>query len=199
MVAFICCALMTSLFVFHSSHKQSLTILADGQGTLFPYAREIKSFELVSAENKKFTQKDLLHHWSLVFFGFTHCSTICPVTLGMLGKSYDQLHAIYPNLQVVFISLDPLRDNVGALSHFTHTYHRDFIGVSGKIQEIRKLQSQLGIFSAQDPMSSNDNYQLQHSSSILLFNPEGKWAGMFKYGMTAEQFSTAFTESMQHV
>jgi len=198
LVMFICGALMTSLFVFHLTHKQTPTIIEDGNSTVFPLARDIKPFELVATNEEKFTQKNFLGHWSLVFFGFTHCASICPASLDMLGKAYNELHTAYPNLQVVLISLDPWRDNLTALAKFTHTFHPAFIGATGKIQEIRKLQSQLGVFSSEED-KQNDNYQIQHSPSILLINPQGKWAAIFKFGMTPSEFTHAFKESMRYV
>ena len=113
----------------------------------------------------------------------------------MLGRAYQKLYATYPNLQVVLISLDPERDNLQTLSTYTHSFNKNFIGATGQIQELRKLQSQLGIFSERDTTSSN--YQLQHTSSILLINPQGKWAGLFKFGMNPEQFTQAFTEAIK--
>jgi protein SCO1/2 len=194
LVAFICCALMASLFVYHASHKQTLTVLADGNATIFPVARDIKPFEFYSSSNRKFTQQDLMNHWTVIFFGFTHCASVCPVTLDMLSQTYKNLSASHPNLQVVLISLDPARDTPDAVSEYARRFNPNFIGVTGKIQAIRKLQSQFGIFSARDDATPGENYQIQHSSSILLINPQGKWAGMFKSGITPAQFISAFDE-----
>jgi protein SCO1/2 len=196
-IVFICAALITSLFVFHMRHKQTLTVLANGQVTLFPVARDVNSFELLTTENRKFTQKDLLNHWTLIFFGFSHCQTVCPVTFDMLAHAYTPLHLTYPRLQVVFVSLDPERDTLVTLAKYTHSFNPEFIGTSGSIQNIRKLQSQLGIYSAGDEASTDSNYQIEHSSSILLINPNAKWVGIFKYGMSPAQFTAAFNESMK--
>lgn len=195
-VVFIAAAIMTSLFVFHMSQKPKQSMLAEGEGTLFPVARDIKAFEL-SAGNKAFTQKDFLNHWTLLFFGFTHCNSVCPTTLEMLNRVYIKLQDTYPNLQVVLISLDPDRDSPEKLTQYTHSFNPKFIGVTGKIQNLRKLQSQLGIYSARENESEN-NYQLQHTASILLINPQGKWAGLFRYGMNPDQFASAFEKSMQY-
>jgi protein SCO1/2 len=178
-------------------HKQTLTVLADGQVTLFPIARDVTPFELLTTENKKFTQKDFVNHWTLIFFGFSHCKTVCPVTFDMLAHAYAKLHLAYPDLQVVFVSLDPERDTLTTLSQYTHSFNPAFIGTSGSIQNVRKLQSQLGIYSARDETSPENNYQIEHSSSILLINPKGKWASIFKYGMNTKQFIAAFEESMK--
>ncbi|OGT36895.1 MAG: hypothetical protein A3F11_08940 [Gammaproteobacteria bacterium RIFCSPHIGHO2_12_FULL_37_14] len=195
LIVFFCSALITSLFVYHLRHPSSPTTLPDDTGLIFPIARDIKPFKLTTADNHAFTEQGFRHHWTLLFFGFTHCSTICPTTLDMLKSAYIKLQPIYPDLQVVLISLDPSRDNANTLLAYTRSFHPDFIGATGQIQEIRKLQSQLGIFSTQD--NSDTSYQIQHTASILLINPQGKWAGLFKSGMNPEQFSKAFVESIR--
>lgn len=195
-VVFICAAIITSLFLFHMRNKPVQMTLSQDAGTIFPVARDIKSFELVSADNKPFTQKNFLNHWTLLFFGFTHCSNVCPTTLDMLNRVYSKVHTTYPDLQIVLVSLDPERDSMETLANYTKGFNPDFIGVSGKIQELRKLQSQLGIFSAREASTSESNYQIQHSSSILLINPQGKWAAIYKYGMNPEQFADALKVSV---
>ena len=188
---------MTSLFVFHLRNKHELTVLADGNATIFPIARDVKHFKLASTNGPEFSQKDLMGHWTIAFFGFTHCSTVCPTTLNLFANVYDKLHATYPNMQVVFISLDPERDAIDKLGSYVHAYNANFIGAAGKIEDIRILQSEFGIFSAREEASNNGDYQLQHTPSILLINPEGQWAGLFKSTISAEQFMAAFTASVQ--
>jgi protein SCO1/2 len=204
LVVFICAAIITSLFVFHSRNKQSVqSLLSPEVGIIFPVARDIKPFKLESANQQLFSQQNLLHHWTLLFFGFTHCSNVCPTTLEMINRVYHQLQPDYPNLQVVLISVDPERDTPESLASYTQAFNPKFMGVTGKIQELRKLQSQLGIYSAREPQSSdstdgnnNSNYQIQHTSSILLINPQGKWAGLFKYGLNPDQFVQGFRGSV---
>lgn len=194
-VVFISAAIMTSLFIFHLRHPAEKAAISPDEGLLFSVAREIKPFDLLSADQQKFSQQNFLHHWTLLFFGFTHCASICPTTLDLMSRAYGELHEKYPSLQVVLISLDPDRDTPEKLSKYTHSFHPDFIGVTGKIQDIRKLQSQLGIFSAREDSSSN--YQIQHTPSIMLINPEGKWAGVYKNGMNPKQLASAFESSMK--
>ncbi len=196
-VVFICAAIITSLFIFHS-HKVSIQpVLSPDIGVLFPVPREIKSFDLITSDKTPFKQKNLYQHWTLLFFGFTHCASACPTTLDMMNRAYTKLQATYPNLQVVFISLDPDRDTPESLKAYTQLFNSNFIGVTGKIQELRKLQSQLGIYSDRDNSSSTNDYQLQHTSSILLINPQGQWAGLFKFGLKPEQLARGFEDSIK--
>lgn len=209
-LAFVCAAIMMSVVIFHLTHKSDTSQAASNNSLLFPTGRDIKEFSLVTSSEKIFTQNDLRNHWTLMFFGFTHCPNICPTTLGMLSKAYEQLHGVYPDLQVVLVSLDPERDSTTALAKYTANFHPDIIGVSGKMQELRKLQSQLGIYSERtedvaknrrpgenrDPVS---NYSLQHTTSILLINPKGKWVGMFKFGMSPSTFVAEFNANMKQL
>lgn len=196
-VVFVCAAIMSSLFIFHLRQAPVQTTLNNDYGLIFPVTREIKPFDLVSSDEKKFGIQDLYGHWTLMFFGFTHCSQICPDTLGVIGKAYPKLHAAIPNLQVVLISVDPARDTPDSLKQYTKTFNPDFLAATGKINEVRKLQSQLGIFAELDNTTTGTDYQIQHTPSILLINPKGQWAGLFKYGLTPAQFSQAVTDSMQ--
>lgn len=194
-VVFICAALMASLFIYHSSQK-SAQPLSPEIGMIFPVPKDIKSFELVTMNNQKFTQKNFHDHWTLLFFGFTHCSSVCPTTLGIMERVYSQLHDKHPNLSVVLVSVDPDRDTPESLAKYLQTYNSEFIGVTGKIQDIRKLQSQLGIYSARDTSSSSSDYQIQHTSSIMLINPQGKWTGLFKYGLKPDDLAKGIVTGM---
>lgn len=193
-VIFVSAALITSLFVFNLSHRPKQVLAAD-QGIIFPEPRDVNSFDLMTTEGKPFTQKDLYQHWTLVFFGFTHCSQICPASLDVLKRAYVSLKQTHPDLQVVFISLDPSRDNPATLSKYVSSFNKEFIGVSGKIDTLRKLQSQFGVYSERDDSASDSNYQLMHSGNIFLINPRGKWAAMFNAGLKPQELVSA----VQHV
>lgn len=195
LVVFTCVAIMTSLFIFHLQHKPKPLQLSSDHGTLFPVPRDLKAFELITGD-KKFSQKDFNGHWTLLFFGFTHCSNVCPATLDMMNRAYTTLHEQIPNLQVVLVSLDPERDTADKLASYTRSFNPDFIGVTGEIKDIRKLQSQLGVYSARDASTTDDNYQIEHTSSIMLINPQGKWAGLFRFGIKPDEFAKVVKESV---
>lgn len=189
-VVFICAALMTSLFVYHASQKTARTALPPEAGTLFQVPRDIKPFTFTESGQKTFSNKGFYQHWTLLFFGFTHCQSICPTTLDSLKAVYSPLKKQFPALQVVLVSVDPLRDTGDTVMHYAQGYHPDFIGLTGKLQDVRKLQSQLGIYAERDNTNTS-NYQIQHTSSILLINPQGKWAGTFRFGLPADTLKQA--------
>jgi protein SCO1 len=189
-LVFICAAIMTSVFVYHMNHKAPGIISSEQNSVVFAAARDIKPVELFTANHEKLPKTFFFHHWTLVFFGFTHCSSICPTTLDKLNRVYTELQPTHPALQVLFISLDPERDTPQSIQQYVNSYNSHFIGATGSLQELRKLQSQLGIFSLRDNTSANKkDYQLQHTTSILLIDPEGKWAGMFNSDASLTELS----------
>jgi protein SCO1/2 len=196
-VLFVCAAIVSSLFIFHLRNQPQSSAANADEAFIFPESRDIKPFKLMTANNQVFSQDTFRNHWTLVFFGFTHCAMICPTTLGMIGKTYANLQQQYPNLQVVMVSLDPERDTPEIVKHYAESYNPAFIGVTGKIDELRKLQSQMGIYSAKSETAADGTYQIQHTSSIMLVNPEGKWAGMFKFGLSPAEFERLFLENVK--
>lgn len=194
-IVFLCGAIITSLFVYHINHAPRTSGINDDNRLIFPISHDVNPFELIASDGNHFTQNNFRNHWTLVFFGFTHCASICPTTLDMIAKSYPRLMERIPNLQVVLVSLDPERDTPDQLGLYVKSFNKAFIGISGKIQEVRKFQSQFGVYSARD--NAAGNYQLQHTASIMLVSPQGKWAGMFRFGMNPVQFTQAITDSVQ--
>lgn len=197
LLAFIGFSSMASLFIYHATAQTPQHLITTENSTLFPVGRDIKSFTLETTSQTKFTEKNLLAHWTLLMFGFTHCTKVCPTNMTMMNRVYEKLHNAYPNLQIVLITVDPKRDDAKTMTSYTQSFHPDFIGVTGKIQDLRKLQSQLGIYVGTDAESNSDNYQIDHSPSILLINPRGQLVGLFKYGQSPETFSQTFLDSMQ--
>lgn len=150
------------------------------QGTIFATALAIHPFQLVDGNNRTFTNKNLEHRWSLLFFGFTHCPMICPTTLSKLNKMFEILEEIDANRlpQVVFISVDPKRDSPKAIKKYVKSFNKNFIGATGNPKNLNQLTKNLGIMYAKVQKSGEKNYEINHSGMILVINPKGKWAGI---------------------
>lgn len=198
LLVFLCAAIMTSVFVYRATHQNAAKQeLANNAGLVFPAPRDLKEFNLVQANGESFTLANLRNHWSLVFFGFTHCAEVCPTTLNLLQHVYEPLKKTAPGLQVVFVSLDPERDGKQTLSNYMNTYNHEFIGTSGKIEDLRKLQGQMGVYAQKKMNANGKDYQIQHTSSIMLVNPKGQWVGFINYGTKPNDFINAVEQVTQ--
>ncbi len=186
-IVFFCAALLSSLFVYRHAHPQQASLTTNDM-TVFGVPREITPFNLHTTDNTPFSKQQLRHHWTLLFFGFTHCTTICPATLQLLQQVYEPLHTLYPNLQIVFISLDPTRDTAETLRTYLRAYHQDVIGVTGELAAVRRLQAQLHIYAARVNENAGHAYQLMHSPTLLLINPNAQWAGTLHADLQPKSF-----------
>ncbi|HHH42852.1 MAG TPA: SCO family protein [Gammaproteobacteria bacterium] len=152
------------------------------QGTLLPDAKIIADFQLTDQNGKPFTRKNLMGKWSFTFFGYTHCPDVCPTSLSMLAqvmKKLEQDKTPGAKPQVVFFSVDPERDTPEVLAQYLPYFNPDFIGVTGDPQQILRLTRQLGILYGKSPGESADDYLVDHSASILLFDPDGNFRALF--------------------
>lgn len=154
----------------------------------------INNFELIDNHNHSFTKDNLKNHWTLLFFGFTHCSLICPVTLSALNQMYELLQKTIPNQylpQVVFISVDPERDTIERLNQYITSFNTHFIGASTTMEKTVALEKELHITATvvQSNDSNGTQYTINHSTAILLINPSAKIQAYFSYPPEPKQMA----------
>jgi protein SCO1/2 len=152
------------------------------QATLLPAPKPVADFQLTDQAGRPFSLDNLKGRWTLAFFGYTHCPDVCPTSMAMLAQVQRKL-AKDPNAgelpQVVFFSVDPERDTPELLASFVPYFHDSFIGVTGDANEILKLTRQLGIIYGKVEGSGGDDYLVDHSAAIILFDPEGRFRALF--------------------
>jgi protein SCO1 len=153
-------------------------------GTLLESPRDIKPFSLTGIDRKPYTNASLQGSWTMMFFGFTRCGSICPTTMAELGKMYRILEAKgvknLPN--VVMISIDPERDSLNKLSHYVKAFDSHFYGAKGNQASIDAMTHELGIAyfkMARKDVDKVDDYTIEHTGTIMLFNPQGKLMAFF--------------------
>lgn len=144
------------------------------QGSVLATPRQIVVPELMKHDGNAFTDQDLNGRWTLMFFGYTHCPDICPMTMNVLAEAKSKAGGDFP--QVVLVSVDPQRDSVEMLGDYVHYFDKEFIGVTGAEKMIQALTLQTSVVYAKMPgASGNENdYLVDHSSAILLINPGGQ-------------------------
>jgi len=164
------------------------------QGTLLPSAKPIADFQLTDQHGKPFTLDNLKGHWSFAFFGYTQCPDVCPTSLAMLAQVLRKLEQSTVDTlpQVLFVSIDPERDTPEQLAGFVPYFHPDFIGLTGEPRELLVLTRQLGILYGKSPDGDADNYEMDHSAAIILFDPKGKFSAVFSVPHTPDLIAQDF-------
>ena len=113
-----------------------------------------------------------------LFFGFTHCPDICPMTLNKLNIISEQLKKENKSLKVFFISIDPERDTPEVMRDYLSSFGDQFIGITGEPEKIFKLSQSWSIVS-QKIFSENGEYTVNHSSPVILLK-DGKYVATIK-------------------
>jgi protein SCO1/2 len=173
--------LIAVFFLFKPEQK---TAAPEIHGIYLSKPQYLMPFALTQTDGKPFTDQNLQGQWSLVFFGFTYCPDICPTTLAMLNAVMHELEEQHPELtkpQVVFVSVDPERDNLAQLDKYTHYFNPNFIGITGEASQLQSFSRQLGVVFDKvftDPKHP-DQYLMEHSTSIALINPQGGIQAIF--------------------
>jgi len=131
------------------------------------------SFTLTDVNNNSITEKSFQGPATALFFGFTHCPDICPMTLNKLSIILERLKKENKSLKIFFISIDPERDTPEVMKDYLNSFEGKFTGITGKPEKIFKLSQSWGITS-QKIFSENGEYTVNHSSPIILLK-NGKY------------------------
>ena len=132
------------------------------------------TFNLKDINNKPITEKSFQGHLTAIFFGFTNCPDVCPLTLSNLDQVIEKLDDNdNKKFKVFFISIDPERDSPQVIKDYLDSFKNKIYGITGDPQKIFLLSKSWGVLS-EKIFNEDGSYLINHSSSILLLN-KGKY------------------------
>jgi len=166
---------------------------------------QLRPFSLTDHTGADFSLQNLNGQWTLIFFGFTSCPDICPLTLTELNQFYRTLPEEFKDTKVVMVTVDPDRDTAEKLAAYMSSFHPDFIGVNGPYADIADLARQLFVAHSPPPsqapadehaghnMASNPaDYVIDHSGNVLIINPQGQYHGFFDAAIQDNELTLAY-------
>jgi len=150
-------------------------------GAIFSEPKTLASFSLQRAAGRTFTQKDLQGHWTLVYFGYTHCPDACPTTMMQFQQLREILKKNVPELAVSFVmvTVDPERDTPALMQDYVRHFNATFTGLSGDPKEIKAFAKQLFVAYQRGEDNSAIGYAMYHSNAVSIINPKGQFAAIF--------------------
>ncbi len=164
----------------------------------YPQPKTINEFQLNDSAGQNFNLERLRGSWSLIFFGFTQCPDVCPTVLNTMASVYRQLETKLPNNslpQIIFVSVDPERDSLAVLKKYTEFFHQAIIGVTGEHSQLEPLTRQLGLlYTIEEHADGVTDYAVDHTSGIVLINPEAKLVGLLPVPHDVAQISNDLLE-----
>jgi len=123
----------------------------------------------------------------LLVFGFTNCPEVCPTTLATLTQARKELGADASDVQVVFLTVDPERDDLARLRTYLAAFDSSFVGGTDTPERLAAVQKRYGVVATKVPMPGG-GYAVNHTSSVYLIDRAGRLRAMMPYGHEAKDF-----------
>lgn len=132
------------------------------------------SFKLTDDQGKTATEADYRGKVVLLYFGYTHCPDVCPLTLAHLHVVMQRLGKLSDGARILFISVDPTRDTPAVLHDYVTAFDTHTVGLTGSPSDIEALSKRYRAAFTREPGKTDGSYEVSHSSGIYIFDGNGK-------------------------
>jgi protein SCO1 len=147
---------------------------APENATVLPLGLDLPEIALIDHDGRAFTTANLRGDFHLLFFGFTNCPDVCPLTLQLLSSAVERIAAAAGEApQVVFVSVDPQRDTPERIRQYVHAFNPSFLGVTGDDAALAPLLSALGV-AVQRHEHDGAHYNVVHNGTVYLVGPRSE-------------------------
>lgn len=134
-------------------------------------------FTLVDQQGRTVTDETFRGRWMLVFFGFTHCPDVCPTALNDMSAVLAELGTAADKVQPIFITVDPERDTVEAMSQYVANFDPRIVALTGTPEQIAQAAKAYRVYYKKVPQG--DDYTMDHTGILYLMDPQGRFMTHF--------------------
>jgi protein SCO1/2 len=147
--------------------------------TVLPEPRALEDVRFVDETGREMRFEDLEGSFTLLFFGFTNCPDVCPLTLSLLAQVRADVASRAPRFapRVLFVSVDPNRDTPQRIDAYLNGFDPEFRGVTAPDAELKPLLAQLGV-AVEKHEHGGDNYNVVHNSAIYVLDENAAWVAV---------------------
>ena len=180
LVAAILCALAAACLAGCGERPQAPKFrLTDVTGANFG-----KELNLTDHDGKPRTLANFRGKVVTVFFGFTHCPDVCPVTLAEMAQVVRELGPDGSRVQVLFVTVDPERDTQQVLKQYVPSFNPTFLGLYGDAEATARVAKEFKIYYRKQP-AKDGHYSVDHSAGTYILDPQGRLRLFAQYGAGA--------------
>ncbi len=160
------------------------------RGTELGDSMPTTDFALTDQHNQPFTLSEHQGKVVLLFFGFTYCPDVCPLTLSTWKKVREAIRKDADKVEFVYITVDPERDTPEKLASHLGIFSPDFIGLTGPAEDLQEVYSSYGVYREKNQISdSAAGYLINHTSRINIIDTQGKWRLSFSHDASVEDLA----------
>jgi protein SCO1/2 len=154
-------------------------------------------FALTDQDGKKVTEGDFRGRAMLVFFGFTNCPDVCPLTLQKIADALAEAPALKGKVVPIFISVDPERDTPEKMKAYANYFSPEIRALTGSEAEIKATLSAFKAYARKVPQPDSAlGYSMDHSSFIYLYGADGQFVTAFDPGMDTDKLAAALQQNV---
>ena len=143
--------------------------------------------ELVGPGGEPVALSDFEGQVVAVYFGYTFCPDVCPISLAKLNRARTMLGEDADQVQVVMVTVDPARDTVEVLEEYMSNFDESFIGLTGPEDDIDRIATVYGIYHQAQESTSAAGYLVDHTSTVMVIDKNGELKLLVPYDMTDEE------------
>ena len=155
---------------------------------------------LVNQDGEPVTEETYKGHPTLIYFGFTYCPDVCPMTLVTVKRAYDRLPEDVSPPQTLLISIDPERDTPEQLAQYVSTkvFPGNLQGLTGSPEQVRAAADAfLADYSRIEQPDSQGEYSMDHTSLLYLMDEDWQLKTFFTHEDTDETIAACLTELLE--
>jgi protein SCO1/2 len=134
-----------------------------------------QNFSVPDTDGKTRTMADYKGRLVVLVFGYTHCPDVCPTTLADLAQAVQQLGAAGSQVQVLFVTVDPERDNPTLLAQYLHAFNPHFVGLVPQNEaQLKQITGDFRIYHAKARGATPADYTVDHTAASYVFDQQGQ-------------------------
>ncbi len=152
------------------------------QGSLIEPAVAAPQFELTDMNGQTFQLSQLSDQVVVMFFGYTGCPDVCPVTLTEFLQIRSKLGDAADQVSFVFVTVDPERDTPARMRKYLTNFDPEIIGLTGERGELEPVWADYGVYQAKAEGGSEANYLVDHSSRVYVIDADGNLRLTYLFG-----------------
>jgi protein SCO1/2 len=156
-------------------------------GTFLDGEQPAEEFTLVGADGQDVAISDYRGKLVVMYFGYTFCPDICPLTLSKLADAREQLGDDAGDVQVVMITVDPARDTPEDVQTHAQRFDPSFVGLGGSPEQLSAVATELGIYIQKQPGTEATGYLVDHTASVLVLDQEGALRLVMPFDQTVDE------------
>jgi protein SCO1/2 len=168
-------------------------------GTVIDPPFPVPNFSLVTANGESFRLSDQKGKIVLLFFGYTSCPDVCPITLATFKQVHEQLGDDAQKVRFVMITADPDRDTPDRVAEYAARFNSDFIGLSGSQADLERVWKLLGVFVEKQDSGSAAGYLVSHTASVYVIDHNGSLLMTLPYGTSAIDMADDLTALLKQM